>query len=248
MVWRASPDWLARLGYGAADWVRLNTRAVDRTRAALDTWRSRRGAFDTPILLSADIGPRGDGYRVDAVSTSPEAGFDYHREQVGILARAGVDVVQALTMTHVNEAIGVVLAAREHGLPVIVSPTVETDGRVPDGTPLGDFIHQVDEATAGAPLYYMVNCAHPTHVLPTLRAARDSQADWLTRFRGFRANASQQSHQELDESPTLDIGDPEALGAQLAGMRREFGLAVVGGCCGTDARHIAAIARSTAVS
>lgn len=248
MVWRASPDWFARLGYPPEDVERMNTLAVERTRAALNAWRARAGrrGAELPILLTADIGPRGDGYRVDAASATPEAGLAYHRRQIGVLARAGVDLVQALTMTHANEAIGIVLAAREHGLPVIVSPTVETDGRLPDGTPLGELVRRVDDATAGAPVHYMVNCAHPSHVLPTLRAAREAGADWLARFRGFRANASARSHQELDESPTLDIGDPQDLAAQVARMQRELGLGIVGGCCGTDARHIAAIARATA--
>jgi S-methylmethionine-dependent homocysteine/selenocysteine methylase len=248
LAWRASPDWFARLGYEPADFERINALAVERTRSSLESWRARNGgpARDLPILLSADVGPRGDGYRVDAASATPADARAYHRRQIGVLSRAGVDVVQAMTMTHANEAIGIALAAREHGLPVIVSPTVETDGRLPDGSTLEELIRRVDDATDGAPLHYMVNCAHPSHLMPTLQSAREQGAAWLARFRGFRANASAMSHEELDNSPMLDTGDPADLAERVAQMHREFGLRIVGGCCGTDARHIAAIARATA--
>jgi homocysteine S-methyltransferase len=248
LAWRASPDWFTRLGYTAADFVRFNALAVERTVSALDSWRAGAGepARDLPILISADVGPRGDGYRVDAASATPADALAYHRQQIAILSQTGVDVVQAMTMTHANEAIGIALAAREHSLPVIMSPTVETDGRLPDGSTLDELIRRVDDATDGWPLYYMVNCAHPTHLMPTLRAARAQGAGWLSRFAGFRANASAKSHQELDNSPTLDIGDPADLASRVSEMQREFGLRIVGGCCGTDARHIAAIARATA--
>ena len=248
MVWRASPDWFARIGQRDSDVERFNVLAVERTRDALDAWRARSGkrASALPILLNADIGPRGDGYRVDAASATPEAGLAYHERQLRVLAKAGVDLAHALTMTHANEAIGIALAAREHGLPVIVSPTVETDGRLPDGMTLGDFVRRVEDATDGYPVSYMVNCAHPTHVVPTLEAAKRERADWLGRFKGFRANASSKSHQELDESPVLDPGDPDDLASRVARMQRDLGLRVIGGCCGTDARHIRAIARATA--
>jgi homocysteine S-methyltransferase len=155
-------------------------------------------------------------------------------------------VLVGTTMTSIAESIGLVRAASETGLPVIVSPTVETDGRLPDASPPGDFVRRVDDATGGAPLFYMVNCAHPTHVRPTLERAAGEGAGWLGRFAGFRANASARSHAELDESPELDRGDPEALAGELADLKRRFGLRVGGGCCGTDAEHIAAIAAATA--
>ena len=200
------------------------------------------------VLLTADVGPRGDGYKVADDQLTPQAARDYHRAQLGVLAGAGVDLVCALTMTSVAEAIGVVLAAREHGLPVIVSPTVETDGTLPDGTPLGELVRRVDDATGGAPLLYMVNCAHPTHLAPTLARARAEGAGWLGRFKGIRANSSRKSHAELDESPELDRGDPHELGREVAELQRAYGLSVVGGCCGTDAEHVAAIARATAAT
>jgi homocysteine S-methyltransferase len=147
-------------------------------------------------------------------------------------------------MTSAAESIGVALAACDHGLPVVISPTVETDGTLPEGMPLGELIRRVDDATGGAPLLYRVNCAHPTRLAPALAAARSEGHGWLARFGGMRANASRKSHAELDESPSLDRGDPQELGRDLAGLQREYGLRVGGGCCGTDAEHLAAIARA----
>jgi len=124
-------------------------------------------------------------------------------------------------------------------MPVAVSFTVETDGRLPTGERLGDAIDRVDDATAGAPVYYMINCAHPTH----FAGAVEEDAAGRQRVRGLRANASAKSHAELDDSPELDEGDPVELGRQFRDLRRRFPhLAVLGGCCGTDHRHVRQIA------
>lgn len=250
LVWRAHPDFVTALGYPASHLARFNELAVQRTREAIAEWRAGDGARrrDLPIVLTADIGPRGDGYKVADADVTPEAARAYHRAQLEVLARAGVELVCALTMTSVAESIGVAQAARDCGLPVIVSPTVETDGTLPDGTPLGELVCRVDDATGGAPLFYMVNCAHPTHVEGALGRAKAERAGWLERFKGIRANSSAKSHAELDESPELDRGNPAELGRQVAAMKREYGLRVVGGCCGTDAEHVAAIARESAAA
>lgn len=145
-------------------------------------------------------------------------------------------------MTSVEETVGIVHTAAALGVPVFASPTVETDGTLPDGSTLGEFIERVDAATDSAPLMYQVNCAHPTHLAPTLHAARGTGQPWLSRIQAFRANASALSHQELDESETLDAGDLPDLAARVAQMREAFDLRIVGGCCGTDAAHMAAIA------
>ena len=192
--------------------------------------------------IAADLGPRGDGYRIEGAGPDPEVARAYHRPQLESLAAAGVDLACALTMTSLEESIGIVRACGDVGLPVIVSPTVETDGRLPDGRSLGDFVQSLDAATGAAPLFYMVNCAHPTHLRPALDSARAAGASWLERFRGFRANASARSHAELDESTELDRGDVSRLAQEIEAMRRDFDLWVVGGCCGTDHAHLRAIA------
>jgi S-methylmethionine-dependent homocysteine/selenocysteine methylase len=166
---------------------------------------------------------------------------DYHSEQIGTFADTAADLVSALTMTYPEEAIGITRAAQAVGMPVVISFTVETDGRLPAGHTLQTAIEETDAATQGAPCYYMINCAHPTH----FRDAIDSGAAWLARIRGIRANASTRSHAELDQSETLDDGNPAELAAQYHALMQQLRrLNILGGCCGTDHRHIEAICQS----
>ena len=230
-TWRASPGWAARLDVSSdkLDW--LNRRAVTLMEEL------RRNAGDTPVVISGCVGPEGDGYR-PANLLSADAARDYHATQVGTFADTAADMVTALTMTYADEATGVAQAASDAGLPSVISFTLETDGRLPNGQGLGEAIEAVDEATGGAPAYYMINCAHPTHFDDVLA----TDEPWRDRIRGLRANASMMSHDELDEAEELDDGDPADLGARYAALRpRVPNLNVLGGCCGTDNRHVAAI-------
>lgn len=245
MVWRASTDYVDRLGHGALGVAGINRRAVERTKRFVEEWRTRsEAARRCPVILAADLGPRGDGYAVGAGAVSVEAARAYHAPQVDALAAAGIDLLVPLTMTNVNEAIGVVRAAQQAGVPTLVSPTIEADGRVPDGTSLGDFVSKVDDATGGYAVGYMVNCAHPNHLEPTLRAATESRARWLERFRGLRANASTKTHVELDNSTELDRGEPLDLARRMAELKDTYRFTILGGCCGTDAAHLRAIAEA----
>jgi S-methylmethionine-dependent homocysteine/selenocysteine methylase len=147
-------------------------------------------------------------------------------------------MVTAVTMTYAEEAIGLTRAGAAAGMPAVISFTVETDGRLPSGQSLGDAILEVDAATGLGPAYFMINCAHPTHFDDVLAAG----GDWRERIRGLRANASTKSHAELDESTELDSGDPADLAVRYAELRSVLpNLAVLGGCCGTDERHVEAI-------
>jgi homocysteine S-methyltransferase len=235
-TWRANADWGRKLGYGPQDLDRLNREAV----ALAVELRDAQGPQAPPIVINGAIGPRGDGYKAGERMTPAEA-ERYHAAQVNAFARTEADMVSAITIPYPEEAIGIAQAARAAGMPVVISFTVETDGTLPSGDALGAAIEQVDEATAGAPAYYMINCAHPTHFEGVL----EEEGLWLDRVRGIRANASKQSHAELDEATELDAGDPVDLAEHYrhlqARLRR---LSVVGGCCGTDHRHIAAISRA----
>jgi homocysteine S-methyltransferase len=234
-TWRASPDWATRLGYGPGVMDRLNAEAVEM----LVRLRDERD-HAAPIVVSGQIGPRGDGYATGHRMSVDEAG-EYHAQQIAWLAETDADQVTALTMNHPEEAAGVVAAAAAHGLPAVISFTVETDGRLPTGERLQEAIEQVDAVEP--PAYYMINCAHATHYEPAL----ESGQAWTRRIQGVRANASRLSHAELDESETLDDGDPLEFGAdcaRLQGMHRHIN--VVGGCCGTDHRHIEEVARRLA--
>ena len=230
-TWRANPGWGGRLGYSPADLARINTSAI----ALLARLRDRYAATVTDIVLAGMVGPEGDGYQPGQLP-SPERAAAYHRPQIDAFARAGADMVSALTLTSTGEAIGIVRAARAAGLPVAISFTVETDGRLPGGIPLARAITEVDEAAR--PDYFMVNCAHPSHIRPALA----EPGGWRERIAGVRYNASAKSHAELDEATGLDDGNPRLLAAahaQLALLLPR--LAVIGGCCGTDARHVAAL-------
>ncbi len=237
-TWRASSDWGAKLGYSIDDLERVQRDAVGLLREI----REESGDRGLPILISGQLGPRGDGYDPREL-LSPEEAEKYHSPQIASFAAAGADLVTVLTMTHAGEAIGVCRAARTVGMPLVVSFTVETDGRLPSGQSLGDAIQDVDAATSSAPAYFMVNCAHPTHFEEELRAA--SGEAWLGRVVGIRANASTLSHAELDEAVELDDGDPADLGARYQELVALLpNLRVVGGCCGTDHRHVAAVGKA----
>lgn len=232
-TWRASPDWAARLGYDEARLDAANRKAVD---LLLDV----RQRFAIQVVISGCVGPRGDAYRPESIMSREEA-KDYHSVQIRTFAGTPADLVTAMTLTNIPEATGIVDAAREAGVPVVISFTVETDGRLPSGDTLAAAIEAVDRDTDAYPAYYMVNCAHPTHIAPAL----DPQAAWTERLRGIRANASKLSHAELDEAETLDRGDPEEFADDYRKLRARFPqLTVLGGCCGTDHRHIDALSRA----
>ena len=231
-TWRASRDWGERLGWG-------RSRLADANRAWAEMVAQMRDNWSTdglPVVLSGNMGPRGDGYVPGAQMSADEAA-DYHSEQVATFTETPLEMVTALTLNYVEEAIGIVRAAAEHGLPSAISFTVETDGRLPSGQPLGEAIDQVDNETGGAAAYFMVNCAHPTHFEHVLDGG-----GWRERIRGVRANASKMSHAELDEAEDLDAGDPDELAQGYERLREHLpNLCVLGGCCGTDHRHVRAV-------
>lgn len=233
VTWRASRDWGAKLGYSRAQLADANRAAV----ALMADLRRQHETPQTPIVISANIGPRGDGYKIENAMSAKEAA-DYHGEQIAVFRATEADMVSAFTLNYVNEAIGIVQAAKANAMPVVISFTVETDGHLPSGQTLKDAIEQVDRETANAPAYYMLNCAHPTHFTGALRRGEA----WVSRLRGIRANASMRSHAELDAAPDLDIGDPEDLGRRYRDLRARFRhVNVLGGCCGTDHRHVGEI-------
>lgn len=232
-TWRANPDWAARIGYGVAELDTMNRKAI----GLMEEIRDEHETPEAPFVISGCIGPQSDGYQPATTMSAGDA-EDYHATQSATFADTAADMVTAITMTYADEAIGIVRAARRVGLPVAISFTVETDGRLPSGQPLGEAIDQVDTETAGAAAYFMINCAHPTHFADALVDG----AAWVERIRGLRANASTKSHAELDEAVELDEGDPADLAARYAALSRRLpNLNVFGGCCGTDDRHVAEI-------
>lgn len=229
-TWRANPDWAERLGYDTAGLDAANRDGV----ALLAELRAENS--DVTVVISGNLGPRGDGYSVSNEMTAIEAAT-YHRAQIESFAAAGADQICALTLGDAAEAIGIVDAARDVDIASAIAFTVETDGALPSGAPLAEAIAEVDRATDSAAAYFAINCAHPTHFAEVLAGP----GPWH-RIRAIRANASRMSHEELDNATELDRGDEGELAAGyhmlLAGLPD---LAVVGGCCGTDIAHLEAI-------
>lgn len=229
-TWRSNPDWGAKLGYSTAALAEANRQSVE----LLEEIRRDYEGEGSPIVISGCIGPRGDGY-IPTLAMSEHEAENYHRAQIETFADTAADLVTAITMNYVEEAIGVALAAKQTGIPAVISFTVETDGNLPTGQSLAEAITQVDEITSAYPAYYMINCAHPSHFEHVL----DGDKLLISRIRGLRANASKMSHAELNEAPELDTGNPERLGQEYAALRLKLrNLNVMGGCCGTDHRHV----------
>lgn len=229
-TWRANMGWAEALGLDEAAIRAVNARAV----AFAADWRARHETDRLPIVINGVVGPSGDGYRIDAARSADEAEA-LHLAQVEALAGAGADMISAVTMTYAAEAIGIARAAERAGMPHVISFTVETDGALASGQPLHDAIAETDAATGESPLFYMVNCAHPTHFAHELAGRHQD------RIGGIRANASRLSHAELDEATELDDGDPEEFGTLYAAFPKLLpGLRIIGGCCGSDHRHVAA--------
>lgn len=232
-TWRASADWGGKLGLSSTELAKLNRSAI----ALLAELRDESTDVPGAMVVSGCLGPRGDGYN-PANRMSVDDAERYHRQQIDTLHDTDADMVSAFTMNYTEEAIGITRAVQKAGIPAVISFTVETDGRLPTGEPLETAIASVEAATDRGPAYYMINCAHPMHFLHLL----DEGAPWHDRIRGIRANSSIRSHAELDEATELDIGNPTELGEHHRTLKRRLaGLNVLGGCCGTDHRHVTAI-------
>jgi homocysteine S-methyltransferase len=232
-TWRANAVWGEQLGYSADDLDKVNRKAV----AFMEGIRSEHGTPGTPVVISGCVGPRDDAYAPGTLMSAAEA-ERYHAAQVSTFSDTAADLVSGLTLAYADEAIGVARAAERAGMPAVISFTVETDGRLPSGLALREAIDRVDAETGGAVSYFMINCAHPTH----FAGALDDDGPWLERIGGLRVNASSKSHAELDEADELDEGDPAELAEHHRALRPRLpGVNVVGGCCGTDHRHVAAI-------
>jgi homocysteine S-methyltransferase len=234
-TWRASKDWAPRLGYDLPGLRRINQESVVFIELLCSRWETP----NSPCVLNGVIGPRGDGYRggdMDAAEAE-----DYHAFQAEIFAASDADMISAVTMNTMGEAIGIVRAAKAVTMPCVVSFTVETDGQLVGGASLREAVETTDEETGGWPAYYMVNCAHPSHFAGVLERGET----WVNRIGGIRANASTKSHAELDQSTELDIGDVIDFGRRYGALKKACpAIRVLGGCCGTDHTHIESVCNS----
>tara|TARA_B110000438_G_C15699593_1_gene600432 strand:- start:73 stop:1017 length:945 start_codon:yes stop_codon:yes gene_type:complete len=230
VTWRASSAWGIKLGYSEEDLEEINLKSIEILERVRNDFEGQSSKF----VISGCLGPHGDGYKPTEKLSIQEA-ETYHTRQIETFSKSNADMVTAFTMTYSEEAIGIVRAAAYIGMPVVISFTVETDGKLPSGETLKQAIEAVDQATENAAAYFMLNCAHPVHFEHILLPDQP----WASRLKGIRANASSKSHAELDESEVLDDGNPVELGRQYKNfMERLPDLKILGGCCGTDHRHI----------
>lgn len=235
-TWRANADWGFKLGYSAAELGAINQRAVRFVRALSSATIEQ----DISVLVSGNMGPRGDGY-VAETTMNPTEAAEYHALQIDAFVRSNVDLVTALTINYSDEAIGIIRAASEKFMPVVISFTVETDGHLPNGESLASAIERTDQQTGAYASHYMINCAHPHHFQHQLQG----DGAWLRRIKGIRANASTKSHAELDEATSLDAGDKAQLASAYEKLKASLpAMQVVGGCCGTDHSHLEQICQS----
>lgn len=235
-TWRTNPDWIEKIGHHRNELAALNEKAV----TLLADLKTEFENDINSILISGCIGPRGDGYVPENCMRIEEA-RQYHTAQIEAFSHTSIDFVSAITMNYIEEVIGIVKAAESFNLPVVISFTVETNGKLPTGMSLKDAIEKADQSVNVPPIYYMINCAHPTHFLNELNASKNE--NWVKRIKAIRANASCKSHAELDEAIELDRGVPKELGKEYKVLKDSFPhLNVFGGCCGTDEEHIIEIA------
>lgn len=235
VTWRASMDWASKLNYSKDDLIRILHDSIQM----FDYFREQYENQNTKIVFSGCIGPRGDGYVPDEMMSIEEA-EEYHSLQIEAFSDTEADMMTALTLNYVDEAIGIARAAKMFNMPVVISFTCETDGNLPTGQSLKDAIEEVEDQTGGSPIYYKINCAHPTHFYEAI----SKNESWLDKVRSIRANASCLSHAELDEAEELDEGDPVELGLLYKDLMTKLpNLNVLGGCCGTDHKHIEQISK-----
>ncbi len=235
-TWRANSKWGGLLGYSEESLARINREAIN----LLVQIRTEYENDKTRMVISGCLGPKGSGYVIEE-KMSPDQAEQYHQAQITAFSETEADLVSAYTLTYAEEAIGVALAAKSVKMPIVIGFTVETDGKLPSGQKIKDAINAVDKATDNYPAYYMINCAHPTHFIEALH----SNESWKQRIRAVRANASIMSHAELDEAEQLDDGNPTELGSHFKELRALLdNLNIIGGCCGTDHRHIEAICKA----
>jgi S-methylmethionine-dependent homocysteine/selenocysteine methylase len=228
-TWRASPDWLRKLGYTDEDVITVNRQAIELLSDIRDQYETEK----TPMIIGGSVGPRGDGYNPTVVMTAEEAQV-YHAVQIDAISKTNADIVIAFTLTYPEEAIGIARAAKIIGIPVVISFTVENDGRLPTGQTLKEAIELVDKATESTPIYYMINCVHPS----VLEHVLNPEESWTSRIHGIKGNASKKSHAELNNSTELDDGNPVEFGqCNRTLLTKLKHLKILGGCCGTDYRH-----------
>lgn len=231
-TWRASRERLERSGFGA---VNVNGDCF----RFLSAIREEYGEFAGNVFIGGLMGCRGDAYRPEEALESVEA-CTYHRPQAEELAGAGVDFLLASTLPALSEALGMAMAMAmaSPGMPYMLSFVVRPNGTLLDGTPLVEAVSVIDSSVDPPPQGYMVNCVHPSVFRSAVTGRENCPLPVRKRIIGLQANTSVKSPEELEGLAELDSEDPALFGAMMADLHRDMGIKILGGCCGTDDRHI----------
>jgi homocysteine S-methyltransferase len=237
-TWRASQERIALAGYEKKDVNADNFRF-------LDAIRNSYGDYAHNVVICGLLSCRGDAYNQAEALTVADA-HEFHAWQATKLAQAGVDFLLAATLPALSEATGLASALAATGKPYIISFVVRSEGTMLDGTPLKDAISIIDANVNPRPLAYMVNCTHASIFKAALMHDVNSSSLVRKRVAGLLANTAALKPEELDSSDALVEEKPETFGKSVAGLHGELGMKILGGCCGTDDRHIGDLARRLA--
>ncbi|QEM69727.1 homocysteine S-methyltransferase family protein [Geobacter sp. FeAm09] len=237
-TWRAGRERIAVAGLAGRDLNGDNFRF-------LDALRREQGDYGKSVIIGGLMSCKGDAYRPEEALSAPEARA-FHAWQAEALAAAGVDLLLAATLPALSEAVGLAQAQAATGLPYLVSFVARPEGTLLDGTPLKEAIAAIDSQAAPPPLAYLINCTHASVFRRAVTHERTSSPLVRERVIGLLANTAALSPEELDNSTELVEEAPEIFGAAVAALHGDLGMKVLGGCCGTDGRHIDSLARRLA--
>ena len=233
-TWRANAERLALAGLAGRE-------VFGEAVGLLSRLRDEVGERGDGIFIGGLVGPRGDAYQPAEALPRREAA-DFHAPHVEALARAGVDFLVAQALPALSEAEGLALAMARTGAPWLLSFVLRPSGTLLDGTPLGEAVASIDALPGARPTGYMVNCVHPSVFREGLTRELGAWPSLGERVVGLQANTSRLSPEELDGRAQLDSEPPEAFAREMVHVQAQLGTRLLGGCCGTDERHIAALA------
>jgi homocysteine S-methyltransferase len=242
-TWRADKDRLTESGYYFPGGSVPEKDVNGDSGSFLAGIREEYGEYSRSIFIGGLIGCRGDAYKPEETLSTGEA-ESYHRFQLDRLARSGVDFLIAQTLPALPEAVGIALTMAVYDMPYVISFIVDSEGELLDGTPLEAAITRIDREVTPNPDFYMVNCVHPSRFSSAMSRVLEREESVTRRLVGLQANTSCKSPEELEGLPYLDSEEPEAFGKSMVEMVQRFGVKILGGCCGSDHRHIEAIAKN----
>ncbi len=233
-TWRAHPERLARAGYASCDVNGDAVRFVQGIRAGY-------GAYAAQVFIGGLLGCQGDAYAPSGGLTAAAA-CRWVYPQVQAMATANVDFLWAVGLPQAEEALGIAQALAACALPAVLSFIIRADGALLDGTPLQAVVARIDTAVTPRPVAYFINCVHPTTFAAAMAIAGQDAPHLRERVIGLQANASALPPEELDGRGQLAADPPDVLADAMLDVHGRWGVRVLGGCCGTDGRHIAAMA------